>query len=194
MHGSPVSPTSFDPLDRRLRRRLAARSAVRIAITTVALIALYVLLPTASRSDNRALIELLIGLLVFAGLLTWMVHSIIVADHPEFRAIEALALAVPLVIVVFAFTYLSLSQADVANFSQPMDHVGAIYFTITVIGTVGFGDIVAKTDVARVIVSFQILLDLALVIGLVRTIVYAARIGVRRQQSGQPQTETDDGA
>ena len=44
------------------------------------------------------------------------------------------------------------------------------------------------------IVSFQILLDLGLVIGLVRTIVYAARVGVRRRQSGQPQIETDDGA
>ena len=194
MHGSPVSPTSFDHLDSRLRRRLAVRSAVRITITTVALIALYVLVPAASRSDARALIELLVGLLVFAGLLAWMVHSIIVADYPEFRAIEALALAVPLVIIVFAFTYLSLSRAHAANFSEPMDHVGAVYFTITVIGTVGFGDIVAKTDLARVIVSFQILLDLGLVIGLVRTIVYAARVGVRRRQSGQPQTETDDGA
>ena len=67
-----------------------------------------------------------------------MVHSIIVADYPEFRAIEALALAVPLVIIVFAFTYLSLSREHAANFSEPMDHVGAVYFTITVIGTVGF--------------------------------------------------------
>ena len=61
------------------------------------------------------------------------------------------------------------------------------------IGTVGFGDIVAKTDLARLIVSFQILLDLGLVVGLVRTMVYAARVGAGRKRAGQTQVETEDG-
>ena len=99
----------------------------------------------------------------------------------------------PLVIIVFAFTYLSLSRAHAANFSEPMDHVGAVYFTITVISTVGFGDIVAKTDVARMIVSFQILLDLGLVVGMVRTVVYRGagrRSPPRRAASRRPRPTT----
>jgi len=194
MHGSPVSSTPLHHLNPGLPRRMLARSVIRIVITSAALIALYVLLPDATRSDSRAVVELVVGLVVFVGLMVWQVRTIIEADYPGLRAIEALAVAVPLVIIVFAFTYLSLSRANPVNFSQPMDHVGAVYFTVTVIGTVGFGDIVAKTDLARLIVSFQILLDLGLVVGLVRTMVYAARVGARRKRAGQTQVETEDGS
>ena len=32
------------------------------------------------------------------------------------------------------------------SFTQPLDHTTALYFTVTVFATVGFGDIVAATD------------------------------------------------
>jgi len=177
--------TSFEDLDRTQQRRLALRSAMRIVTSTVILVALYALLPAASKSSARTLITLFIGLAVFTGMLVWQVLSIIDAEFPEVRAVETLALAVPLLIVVFAFTYLSLSHAHVANFSEPLDHVGAVYFTVTVISTVGFGDIVARTDVARILVCVQILLDLGLLVGIARTVVFAARVGVRRREQGR---------
>jgi voltage-gated potassium channel len=68
-----------------------------------------------------------------------------------------------------------------------------MYFTITVIGTVGFGATAAKSDIARVIVSIQIVLDLGVLVGLVRTIVFAARVGVRRQYSDRMPSEPGDG-
>ena len=49
-----------------------------------------------------------------------------------------------MVIIVSAFTYLSRSRANIANFSEPMDHMGALYFTITVLGSRrnnGFGGV-----------------------------------------------------
>ena len=173
--------TSFEDLDRAQQRRLAVRSALRIMGSTVVLVVLYALLPAASNSSTKTVIELIIGLGVFLGVLAWQVLSILDAEHPEVRAVETLALAVPLLIVVFAFTYLSLSHAHASNFSEPLDHVGAVYFTVTVISTVGFGDIVARTDVARILVCVQILLDLGLLVGIARTVVFAARVGVRRR-------------
>jgi voltage-gated potassium channel len=180
-----MSPSSFEDLDPKRRRRLVLRSAMRIAGSTVVLMLVYALTPVAGRSGARALLELTVGLLVFAGLLAWHLRRIVRSDHPELRAAEALAVAVPILIIVFAFTYLSLSRANPANFSQPLDRIGAMYFTVTVVSTVGFGDIVAKTDAARVLVTIQILLDLVLVVGIARTVVLAARIGVRRQQSAK---------
>jgi hypothetical protein len=177
--------TSFEDLDRVQQRRLALRSAIRILGSTVVLVLLYALLPAASGSSAKTLIELTIGLAVFLGVLAWQVLSILDAEHPEVRAVETLALAVPLLIILFAFTYLSLAHAHASNFSEPLDHVGAVYFTVTVISTVGFGDIVAKTDVARIIVIVQILLDLGLLVGIARTVVIAARMGVRRREEGQ---------
>jgi voltage-gated potassium channel len=150
------------------------------------------LLPAAGRSGARAISELVFGLVVFAVILVYQVRSILGAEHPELRAAEALAVALPVLVIVLAFSYLSLSRASHANFSEPLDHVGAIYFTVTVISTVGFGDITAKTDLARVLVTIQILLDLVLVVLVARTIVFAARVGVRRRQGERSSSTGQD--
>ena len=61
------------------------------------------------------------------------------------------------------------------TFTQDLDHVRALYFTVTVFSTVGFGDITPRTDPARLIVSVQMLLDLALIGAVVRLLFNAAR-------------------
>jgi hypothetical protein len=53
--------------------------------------------------------------------------------------------------------------------------MGALYFTVTVFSTVGFGDITAKTDGARALVSVQMILDLILIASVARLLVTAAR-------------------
>jgi voltage-gated potassium channel len=178
-----VSPTSLEDLDRREQRRVVGRSAARILLSIVLLIALYGALPAADQTGLGTLVKLIVGLLIFGAVLGWQVLKIMGAEHPELRAAEALAIAVPIVLIVFAFTYLSLSHFKPASFSEPLDHVGAMYFTITVVSTVGFGDIVAKSHAARILVSFQIMLDLVLLVGIVRAVFFAAQVGVRRRQT-----------
>ena len=178
-----MSPTSLEDLDRRQQRKVVTRSAVRILVSVVVLFALYGVLPAADRTGIGTLLELLVGLVILGALLAWQVLKIMGAEHPELRAAEALATAVPVVLIVFAFTYLSLSHVQPKSFSEPLNHVRAIYFVITVISTVGFGDIAPKTDAAMILVSFQIMLDLVLLVGIVRAVFFAAQVGVRRRQS-----------
>jgi voltage-gated potassium channel len=177
-----VSPTSLEELDRRQQQRVLARTAIRILLSIAVLFTLYGSLPVADRTGLGTLIELLIGLIIFAAVLGWQVLKIMGAEHPELRAAEALAIAVPVVLIVFSFTYLSLSRAEPGSFSEPLNHVRAVYFVITVISTVGFGDITPKTDAAMILVSFQIMLDLVLLVGIVRAVFYAAQVGIRRRQ------------
>lgn len=178
-----MSPTSLEDLDRRQQRRVVTRSALRILVSVVLLFALYGALPIADRTGLGTLLELFVGLIIFAALLGWQVLKIMGAEHPELRAAEALAIAVPVVLIVFAFTYLSLSHVYPKSFSEPLNHVRAIYFVVTVVSTVGFGDITPKTDAAMIVVSFQIMLDLVLLVGIVRAVFFAAQVGVRRRQT-----------
>ncbi len=178
-----MSPTSLEDLDRRQQRKVITRSALRILVSVILLFVLYGALPAADRTGIGTLLELLVGLVILGALLAWQVLKIMGAEHPELRAAEALATAVPVVLIVFAFTYLSLSHVQPKSFSEPLNHVRAIYFVITVISTVGFGDIVPKTDAAMIVVSFQIMLDLVLLVGIVRAVFFAAQVGVRRRQS-----------
>ncbi len=161
---------------------MVARSAFRILVSVVLLFALYATVPAVDRTGLGTLARLLAGLIVFAAVLGWQVLKIMGAEHPELRAAEALGIAVPVVLIVFAFTYLSLSHAEPRSFSEPLNHVRAFYFVVTVVSTVGFGDITPKTDAAMILVSFQIMLDLVLFIGIVRAVFFAAQVGVRRRQ------------
>ena len=81
----------------------------------------------------------------------------------------------PLFIVVFVWTYLTLSLSSPRAFGGELSHVSALYFTVTVFSTVGFGDITASPTRARLAVTVQMLLDLAVVAGVVRLIFGAAR-------------------
>jgi voltage-gated potassium channel len=177
-----VSPTSLESLDRREQQRVITRSAIRILVSVVLLFALYGALPAADRTGAGTLLRLFVGLIIFGAVLGWQVLKIMGAEHPELRAAEALAIAVPIVVIVFAFTYLSMSHVQPGSFSEPLNHVRAVYFVITVISTVGFGDITPKTDSAMIVVSFQIMLDLVLLVGIVRAVFFAAQVGVRRRQ------------
>jgi hypothetical protein len=60
---------------------------------------------------------------------------------------------------VFAIVYVSMAHANPVSFSEQLSRTAGLYFTITVLSTVGFGDITARTDAARLIVSLQMLLD-----------------------------------
>lgn len=55
-----------------------------------------------------------------------------------------------------------------------------MYLSATVFTTVGFGDITAKTEAARVVVTIQMMLDLVIIGLVVRLVVNAIKVGQRR--------------
>lgn len=168
------------------RRRLILRTALRILGLTLGLLVLYALVPVpGDSSEAAALLGMIGGLLFFVVLVGWQIRQIMGDQRPVLRAIEAVALAIPLLVVVFAFTYLTLSRADPASFSEHLDRVGAFYYTVSTLTTVGFGDITAGSAGARILVTVQMLFDLALIAGLVRLVVLATRTGLRRQNAEQ---------
>jgi hypothetical protein len=58
-----------------------------------------------------------------------------------------------------------------------MTRTDALYFTVTVFATVGFGDITAKTEAARLVVTGQMIVDLVTIALVVKVIVDAAKRG-----------------
>src|SRR6266487_621963 len=141
------------------RRRLIVRAVLRGLLVTTVLVALYYLLPLDRPLDTGTAIRLLIGLLVFAGVTVWQVRAIAGSRFPGLRAAEALGVIVPLYLLLFASTYYLIERASAANFTQPLTRTDALYFSVTVFTTVGFGDIAAKSETARVVLIVQMLGD-----------------------------------
>ena len=117
---------------------------------------------------------------MFIALVAFQLRSIIRSPFPGLRAIEALATSVPFFLLLFAGSYVVMSAMSDSNFDMQLTHTdGLLYFTITVFSTVGFGDITAKTQAARLLVTGQMIADLV-VLGLaVKVIVGAVSRGRR---------------
>jgi hypothetical protein len=160
------------------------RSMLRAAGSTTALVVIYYLLPLNRSSTAVAVTMLIIGLVTLASLLAYQVRAITRSPFPLLRGVEALATSIPLFLLLFAATYVVMATISAGSFSQPLSRTDAIYFTVTVFATVGFGDITAKTEVARLVVTGQMIADL-IVLGLgVRVLLSAVQRGRQRQPTG----------
>jgi Ion channel len=168
------------------RRRLILWAALRSVLIAAVLVVLYYVLPLDRSWDSGTVIRLLIGLLVFTAVMVWAVRTIAGARYPGVRAAEALGLILPLFLLLFASTYFLMERNSASSFTQPLTRTDALYFTVTVFTTVGFGDITAKSETARVVLIIQMLADLALLGAGIRLLLGAVQRGRdRRSGTGQ---------
>ena len=160
---------------------------VRTLIWAVLAIAIYYWLPL-KRSVEDGLTVLIIGLVIFVIVLVIQIRSIMGATFPRVKAIGALGVGIPLLLVVFSSVYYLIENSAPGSFTEPLDKTDALYFTITVFATVGFGDIAPLSAVGRIFVSIQMLLDLVVIGIIAKVVLGAVQIGLHRRS-----TETDAG-
>src|SRR4051794_850020 len=172
----------------RARRRLLLLSLTRSVLVSTALFAGYALLPLSRPVDVVTLLALAGGLVFLAALVLWDLREISQSTHPRMRAFETISTVVPLFLLLFSSVYYVMEHTEPGNFSQPLTRVDAFYLSVTIMSTVGFGDITAVSQVARILVTVQMLANLVLVGLVARVLLNAVQEGLRRQgrASGQP--------
>jgi len=154
---------------------------LRSALSVSALLAAYFLIPSRNAEQRTSWWWLVLQLCAYAVIVGIQVPAIVTAKYPILRAAETVAILVPLYILIFARIYLANSIEDPSGFTEPLDTVTALYFTVTVFSTVGFGDIVASTDSMRLLVTVQMILNLVVYGAVIRLVVSAARRGLARR-------------
>jgi hypothetical protein len=101
------------------------------------------------------------------GLLAFTLGDMLARDirrshlHPIGIRTIVLAILVVESVLLFAVNYLSISEypGEIAGLTTPLD---AVYFTMTTLMTIGFGDIAASGQIARGAVLLQMLFSLLL--------------------------------
>jgi voltage-gated potassium channel len=97
------------------------------------------------------------------------------------RASVVTAIFLDLAILVCAFTAAYYSYGGPGSgIPKVGTHLDALYFTVTILSTVGFGDITATGQGARLLVTMQMVLDfsyLAVVLGIVLNLITSASAG-----------------
>ncbi|MFF9853458.1 potassium channel family protein [Streptomyces litmocidini] len=168
----------------RPRRVLLLLPLLRSAVVVTAATTAYFLLPLDRDFSQHTGTVLVLGILAIGVLLALQAVSIIGSPYPRLRAVEVLSTAVPLFLLLFSATYYLYARGQGEHsFSEPLSRNDALYFTVTVFATVGFGDIVPVSQTARVLTTGQMVADLVLVGVIAKAIVGAVRIGLERRQS-----------
>jgi voltage-gated potassium channel len=175
-----------DREERRAATRAVERSILRATLSVVVIVALYYTLPITPHSDLGAVIRMVTGAVLVAAVAIWEVRAVSRARYPRVRAIDALAVAVTVMVVVFATFYLNLSSRDADAFSEPLQRTTSLYFTMVTLTTVGFGDITARSDGARVAVMVQLVFDVAVIGTTVKLIVETAKRRVTARVQPEP--------
>lgn len=72
--------------------------------------AVYLLLPIDQRFGLETVIGLVLGVVALLAVIGWQMWRIIRSDYPTIRAVEALALIVPLYVLFFATVYFLMNH------------------------------------------------------------------------------------
>jgi hypothetical protein len=176
----------YEDLTPAARRHVVTASLLRSGASVSALVVVYYLAPLDHPLDPVVWIEFAIGLLVFGAVIAWQVRAILDSDAPRLRAIQAVAVGLPLLLLLFASTYIVIARNMPDSFTEALSRTDALYFAVTVFATVGFGDIAPRSEVARIVTMIQMIVGLVAV-GLVAKIVLGAvEVAVRRRERATP--------
>ena len=142
-------------------RRVVVLGLVRAGAITVVLTTLYFVLDVSWVSDLPVAVSLPVALAAFVALVTVQVRAVMRADLPGLRAVEALAITLPVFLIIFAGSYHVASVGSPEAFNEPLSKLDSLYFTVTTFTTTGFGDVAPRSDAMRTAVTVQMLADLA---------------------------------
>jgi len=181
--GTTEADETYEELPRQERRLRLMAALVRPVIGGILVVVLYFLLPLDRSVNVSTAIAFAAGLTGVALLLVVQVRQIMHSRFPRLRAIGALAITIPMFLVLFATVYYLIAQNYRDSFTEPLSRVDSLYFTVTVFSTVGFGDIAPKLEAARIIVMVQMIGDLTLLGVIGKVLIGAVSVGVQRASS-----------
>ncbi len=194
MEDSPaMEETATPPADRPMWVEVVF-SAIRTIVGLVFIFWLLSLVP--EESDPRVSIPvtlLLIGMAIYALVLRWQLKRVVKSERPGLVATESLILSAALFIAIFSAIYVIIEGDSPGSFTEPIDHFTAAYFTLTVLATVGFGDITAVTDTARFIVMMQMALGLGFLAVIIKVFTSAAQRARQAREDERRTHEDTDG-
>lgn len=183
----PIGPL---PDSRRQRGKILLVAVIRVVLglTSIGLV-LYLIPDTAGGLFLGPFSIGFLAVLLYFLYVRHQIRGIKKAPYPTLRAAEALILVAAMFLALYASMYVVISHYDPQSFSEQLNDFSAYYFALTVLATVGFGDITPVTVLARAVAMTQMALDIAFIGVAVRLLGGAAQQALQARTRRGPEQE-----
>lgn len=181
----------FTDLSRAEHVRLISASLMRIVLGFVVIWLALSFVPETPGVDMAGPIIVIVACaVIYVWYFRRQLKRIKKSRFPQLAAIEALILIATMFLAVFAAIYVMQSTTDPNAFSERLDHFNAYYFALTILATVGFGDITPVTTAARATAMVQMAIDIAFIAVLVR-IISTVATNTLKQRAANPTSSSE---
>jgi voltage-gated potassium channel len=165
-------------------RRLTARPLVRVVAVSVLLLVVFYVVPVEAgvhgwRLVARVLTSLL-GVVAAAWLTIRQLGRQLGATGEDEPPLVGLAIALVASLVAFALADYVLAISKPGEFVGLQTRTDAIYFALATLLTVGYGDVHAQSQAARLLVSAQMVINIAVLATGASLLVNQATARIRR--------------
>ena len=151
-----------------------------IALVVLAFV-LYFVIPVGDWHDARLFERGMISILFIAAAGAVVLWQVLLQVEDPGRRVDGLVLSMVCGVLVFALAFYRLQVEDPTQFNDMSTRVDALYFTMTTLLTVGYGDINAAGQVARVLVLFQMLFNVIVIATAATTLNSRVRENAQRR-------------
>jgi hypothetical protein len=149
------------PHTRRLRRRRKIEIVVQIAgLAMLALLVYFVIPLDGDHAELFAGALVLVATFALLPLAIRRARHVLTSEQPVLVAAQSLAIALTLLIVSFSSIYFVLGSEHEGQINGVRTKIDALYYTITILSTVGFGDVTATGQGARALVATHMIVNL----------------------------------
>jgi voltage-gated potassium channel len=160
-------------------------TASRLVVGLLVILLMLWLVPDAA--DQRFVLPVSLAVIASVGYVVFFrrqLKKVYHAKFPTLRAVEALVLVAAMFLAIFTVLYVLISLRDPDAFTEPLTSFSGYYFSLTVLSTVGFGDISPVATGARAVTMVQMALDLVFIAVVIRVVGSTARKALDARRSG----------
>jgi voltage-gated potassium channel len=158
------------------RAPIPRRKLVLTALTALIPLAIYFVIPLDDRLGKVLAVVLVVC--AAAALLPLSIRQarlVLRSEQPLFDATRCIVSGLVFLITAFSVAYYVLGTAYDGQINGIETKLDALYFTVTIVATVGFGDVTATGQVARGVVTAQMIVNLAVLAVALRVVSWALK-------------------
>ena len=156
----------MDPEALHAERRVIRRSLARTVLVLLGVTAVFLLLPVQALTLGDSFLIAAVFLIGLAGAASLIVSQVMAYRNAKLSGgarLQGLLVALYVAVLFFALSYYLMATSNPDQIAGLKTRMDALYFSLTIVSTVGFGDVHADGQAARAVVSLQLAFNLIFV-------------------------------